>query len=266
MDVSIILVTYNTLSMTTECIKSILEFTKDVSFEIILVDNASHDGSKDYFEKCPKIKYIYNNNNQGFGVANNIAMKYAHGRNVLFLNTDTLLNNNAVKILSDFLDGHPQAGGCGGNLYDANGLPSYSFCKWFPSIKEQLDCLTHRVISRILFLGNFCFNKTKRIMEVAYVTGADLMVKREVLDECGFFDPRFFLYFEETELCYRIRRGGYKLFSVPEAEITHFGGSTVKRVNIQNREYYSESRNRFFELTGRSGIYSKVVDFLAKFC
>lgn len=266
MDVSIILVTYNTLSMTVECINSIIKFTEGLSYEIILVDNASHDGSKEYFEKSSQITYIYNNNNLGFGVANNIAIKHSHGRNVLFLNTDTLLRNNAIKILSDFLDSNPQAGACGGNLYDTNGFPSYSFCKWFPSLKEQFDCLTHRIISRILFCGNFCFNKTKRTMEVAYVTGADLMVKRKALNECGLFDSRFFLYFEETELCYRIRKCGYKIFSVPEAQITHFGGSTIKSVNIQNSIYYSESRNTYFTLTGRSRLYSKVVSLLAKFC
>lgn len=266
MDVSVVLVNYNTLELTSACIESIVGHTFDLSYEILVVDNASTDGSKSFFEKDLRIKYIYVDKNLGFGKANNLALRYAQGRNILFLNTDTVLRNNAVKTLSIFLDSNPQVGACGGNLFNAKGDPAYSYCKWFPSIKDQVDCLFHRVFSRWLYHGSFCFNNTSKPKEVAYVTGADLMVPRKILDECGAFDPHFFLYFEETELCHRIKTNGYKRFSVPEAEIFHFEGSSINSAGKTKRQYYSASREIYFSLTGRCRFYSKVVAFLATYC
>ncbi len=266
MDASIIIVNYNTKEITRSCIESVIENTHNLDYEIILVDNASLDGSRELFSGYPNITYLYLNENIGFGRANNRALGLAQGRNIFFLNSDTLLRNNAVKILSDYLDSQPLAGACGGNLFNTDGNPAYSYCKWFPSIKDQLDCLLRRVFTRLLYKGSFCFNNTGKPMEVAYVTGADLMVPRKVLDECGAFDSHFFLYFEETELCHRIKTNGYKLFSVPEAEIFHFEGSSINSASNTKRQYYSASREIYFSLTGRCRFYSKVVTFLAACC
>ena len=123
MDVSIIIINYNTLDMTRACIDSIFEKTSSLDFEVILVDNNSKDNSKDFFEKDKRIIYVYNNDNLGFGVANNVGLKFAKGRNILFLNSDTLLVNNAIKILSDYLDGNSDVGACGGNLYNKDMTP-----------------------------------------------------------------------------------------------------------------------------------------------
>lgn len=249
-DVSIIIVNYNTFKITKECIESIFQKTKDIYFEIILVDNASIDESKSCFEKDDRIIYIYNNENLGFGSANNKGIEIAKGRNILFLNSDTLLINNAIKILSDFLDNNRNVGGCGGNMYDKNLKPSHSFGRFFPSILWEINLLSHNFLSKLLFGRNTEHNFSNYNMEISHIIGADLMVKRSVIEQVGGFNPVFFMYREETELCYRICKLGYKLYSVPTAKIIHLEGQSVKNniINKQKIKWLQTSHNTFLEM------------------
>ena len=237
-DVSIIIVTYNTCKMTSECIDSIIEKTSGISYEIILVDNASKDGSPEFFSNDSRVKYIFNEENIGFGKANNKGLEIAEGRNVLFLNSDTLLRNNAIKILSDYLDAHEDTGACGGNLYDLEGKPAQSFRMYFPSIYDDFNVLLGNIPDKIFSKRKMFFNFSEKNIEVKHIIGADLMVKYSVLKELGAFDPAFFMYREETELCHRIYKAGYKLISVPEAEITHFVTKTVNNFFVKKERLY----------------------------
>lgn len=237
--VSIIIVNYNTLAMTRACIESVRKLTEDLDYEIILVDNASTDGSREFFSADTGLKYIYNDENLGFGRANNRGLEQACGRNVLFLNSDTLLWGNAVKILSDYLDSHKRVGACGGNLFTRSGGPNQSYMPFRPGIISEL--------ARFFEIKPKGFNRLGFPIRVGFVSGADLMVKKEVLDRVGAFDERFFLYFEETELCSRIAGAGYSIMSVPKAEITHFGGATVRKEDKE--KVYFESRRLYYELT-----------------
>lgn len=249
LDVSVIIVNYNTLKLTDECICSVLEKTAGISYEIILVDNASTDGSKEFFSNDPRVRYIYNNNNLGFGRANNKGLEIAQGRNILFLNSDTLLRNNAIKILSDYLDAHSEAGACGGNLFEADGTPGMSFGRYLPSIYEEFNRLMEYFPDKLIYGKNIKFNNTGECMKVGFISGADLMVKHNVLDVVGTFNPRFHLYYEETELCFRIRKARYAIMSVPHSEITHFGGeSTGKDSNIRYCRM-EESRRIFYDIS-----------------
>lgn len=265
MDVSIIIVSYNSYRMTSDCISSIIEKTSGISYEIIVVDNASSDCSRTEFEKDGRIKYIFNEENIGFGRANNKGVKIACGRHILFLNNDTLLRNNAVRILSDFLDSHPDVGACGGNLYDRDGHPMHSFFRYLPSVFEEIDILLGGIPGRLLFGRNQEFNYSGKPLEVGHITGADLMVKKTVLDETGCFDPSFFMYYEDTELCYRISRAGYGIVSVPEASITHLANTTVKRYYDEFRYFkmLECSRKTYFTLT-HSSAYIRAVDILRR--
>lgn len=261
LDVSVIIINYNTLKMTDECICSVIEKTSGISYEIILVDNASIDGSKEFFSKDKRVTYIYNDENLGFGRANNKGIKIAQGRNILFLNSDTLLRNNAIKILSDYLDNHPKVGACGGNLFLQDGTPGMSFGRYFPSLYEELNIFFEYIPDKIIYGENSHFNYTGDELKVGFISGADLMVKHSVLDAVGCFDPHFFLYYEETELCLRIHRSGKSIVSVPKAEIVHFDGGG-KRITashesyLQYRRQMEKSRAIFYNLS-YSNFYKK---------
>lgn len=232
-DVSIIIVNYNTCRLTENCIKSIYEKTRDISFEVILVDNASKDGSKELFTKDSRILYVYLDDNIGFGRANNEGLKKAKGRNILFLNSDTLLINNAIKILSDYLDNNYRVGAVGGNLYSNQGVPLHSYRRLSP-IAFELNTMLANIPSKIFFGRNEEHNHTERPIVVNTIVGADLMVKKMILEKLSGFDPRFFMYCEETDLCHRIRKLGYKIVSVPKSKIVHLEGASF-------------SEDRFFE-------------------
>lgn len=216
---------YNTRQMTSECIDSVIEKTAGISYEIILVDNASTDGSREFFSKDKRVKYIYNNDNIGFGRANNEGLKIATGRNVLFLNSDTLLRNNAIKILSDYLDSHKKVGACGGNLFNADGTPGNSYRMYGPSIYAEVSRFFKYIPDKLFWGNNLWFNHSGKPKKVFFIWGADLMVKREVINDVGIFDPSFFMYYEDDELCNRIGKK-YKVMSVPSAEIIHILGAS----------------------------------------
>lgn len=241
-DVSIIIVNYNTLKMTSECIDSVIEKTEGISYEIILVDNASTDGSKGYYSTDRRVKYLYNEENIGFGRANNKGIEISEGRNILFLNSDTLLRNNAIKILSDFLDNNDNVGACGGNLFLPDGTPTTSFCRYLPSLYEEINIFFGNIPNKVRFGKNIRFNYSSRPIKVGFISGADLMVKRNTLDRTGSFNPNFFMYYEDTELCTRIKGLSQDVVSVPQAEITHYYGG--KTLNDSSGESYMKYRIR----------------------
>jgi len=231
MDVSVIIINYNTISFIVNAIDSIFEKVEGVEYEIIVVDNNSSDNSKVVLaEKYgDKIIYFGLSENIGFGRANNEAAKIAKGRNLFFLNPDTVLLNNAVKILSNFLDDNPDVGCCGGNLYDADEKPAHSFSRFSsPSIFSEINQLFLKLPEKILYGKNIFFNNTNKPLQVAYITGADLMIRKELFASFHGFDPDFFMYHEETELEYRIKKAGYKIISVPHTQIIHLEGKSFQ--------------------------------------
>lgn len=253
MDVSVIIITYNTRLMTNDCIDSVISNTFDIEYEIILVDNASQDGSKEFFSTDSRIRYIYNDENLGFGKANNKGLGIAKGRNILFLNSDTILLNNAIKILSDYLDIKPNVGVCGGNLLSKDLTPNLSFMRYAPSIYSEINRFAKGLPDKVRFGKNIEYNHTGKPLKVFHITGADFMVRKSVLDEVGSFNPRFFMYFEETELCWRIHKAGYTVMSVPEASIVHLDGKSFKDNSNSNSSKrgieYEKSKWIYFELT-----------------
>lgn len=264
MDVSIIIVNYNTLKVTAECIESVFKMTSGISFEVILIDNASTDGSKEHFSADTRIRYIYSESNLGFGKANNEAIGLATGRNILFLNPDTLLLNNAVKILSDYLDCNERVGACGGNLYNAEMSPVISFERRFPSILSEVDYLFKGYLYKLLYGSDVKFNHSGKNIDVAYIVGADLMVRRTVLDEVGGFDPHFFMYYEEVELCRRIFKRNYRICNLPSAEIMHLEGMSTQKKDIIETLIRSEGlrlhgRKIYFDLT-HGKLYHKLAN------
>lgn len=230
MDVSIIIVNYKTPLMVCDCIRSVFEKTEGVDFEVIVVDNHSEDSIDLMLQKAfgDRVKRFMLEENLGFGQANNKGLEAASGRNILFLNPDTLLINNAVKALCDLLDTHADIGACGGNLYDAHMQPTHSFRRLLPGILWELNEMTAHRIERLAYRGSWTFNHTQHPLDVAYIAGADLMVRRAVLDEVGAFSPAFFMYNEDTDLCLRIHQARHRIVSLPNAQIQHLEGASTR--------------------------------------
>lgn len=224
-DVSVIYVNYKTAGLILDSIRSVREKTKGITCEIIVVDNASGDNSESLIcSAFPEVIYIRSEKNLGFGRANNLGIEQAKGTCFFFLNPDTLLLNNAIAILYRQLTENPKAGACGGNLLDAEKQPTGSFSRLFPSFGREIASIVYLPAFVFPSPGSKYFNYTRKPLEVASVTGADLMVKRSVWQQTGGFDAAFFMNYEETEWCHRIRRKGYKVFSFPDAEIIHLEG------------------------------------------
>lgn len=221
MDVSIIIVNYNTKQLTSNCIKSVIEKTQGLSYEIILVDNASNDGSKELFEDDSRITtYIYSDKNGGFGYGNNLGMKIAKGQYFLLLNSDTLLVNNAVKDFYDYAESQSQKQVYGCYLLNAEGQYGCSSF-FFPAftIKDFLKRFLNKYPKENL---NLC------VKNVEAISGADMFFHREIYDTIGGFDEHIFLYGEEGEWQYRMLKAGYPCCIIPQPQIVHLEGQSMK--------------------------------------
>lgn len=249
MDVTIIFVNYKTKDLTINAINSVIEKTEGISYEIFVVDNASNDGSIEAIEKqFPNINIIKSEINGGFGYANNLAIKQAKGKYILCLNTDTLLINNAIKIMFDFMEREENSnvGACGGFLIDNDLLPVHCGGR-LPSLKEIVWKLGLRQIFKNYYKNHISMNlisdDNNINKKIEYITGADIFFRKSVLDKVGLFDENFFMYYEETDLCKRIWDSGYTIKFVPTAQIIHLEGastkSSIKKLKmIKKSEFY----------------------------
>lgn len=256
-DVSVILVNYNTIHLLVDALDSLFEKCKGVVYEVIVVDNNSSDNACEICQERygKRVIFISLDENVGFGRANNEAIKIAKGRNVFLLNPDTIILNNAVKILSDFLDEHPDVAVCGGNLYTRELEPLHSYLMSLPSLYSEIDQLLGERLSFKRYGNNIYFNHTGNPLEVGYITGADMMIRKSVLDRVGAFDPDFFMYFEETELTFRMRKSGYKVMSVPDARIIHLEGQSSQLKEKREKMFLLSRRLYLKKTLGNSLLY-----------
>lgn len=238
MDVSIIIVNYNTLKMTQECIDSVFQKTIGLEFEVILIDNGSTDGSKNCFDKDKRITYIYSEENLGFGRANNLGFLHSTGDYVFLLNSDTYLVNNAIYLLWKTIKAanaeklEVACIGCILENREGEEIHSYST---FPTIKTTLLSFTvYPVLSKLHLKKEEPHNVSdkkyynQQYFDVDYITGADLMVERDIASSIGLFDPDFFMYCEETEMQHRYMKAGYRRIVSHEPRIVHLVGKSGK--------------------------------------
>lgn len=250
-DVSVIVVTYNSSAYISRCIDSIYRETKDASFEVIVVDNASSDDTvKLVSEKYPDVRVIQNDENNGFGAANNQGAKGAQGNFLLFLNPDTKLITNAISIFLSFCN--LQSAFCiGGQLINQSGNSVVSYGN-FPSVFQQISDLGFRKIYPKYFrrkLATGCVVDFSEPREVDYVSGANLFVKKEVFDLVGGFDEEYFMYYEEVDLCKKLSVVSCQLSVVPSAKIIHYESlSTSKNLGFNYQKYgmLEKSKYRYF--------------------
>ncbi len=237
-DVSIIIVNYNTKDFIINCLNSIFEQTGGVQCETIVVDNCSVDGSQQVIaEFFPQVILIQNKINLGFGKANNLGAKLATGKYLFFLNSDTILLNNAISFLFNFNELNKtnlKIGVSGGILFDSDKSEIRSF--------GPLPTKIHILRSIMGLLPGFPRMKSKEaiyfnkngFLEVGYVTGADMFIQKSIFETIGGFDPEFFMYYEETDLQHRLKDSGYHNFVISGPGIIHYEGSSFDKSKANN--------------------------------
>jgi len=246
MDLSIIIVNWNTKDLLLQCLESVYQTIKRVEMEVFVVDNGSMDGSIAAAKgRFPEVKFIQNEINLGFARANNQALSLAKGRYLLLLNPDTQVKKGAMERLISFMDAHPEAGGAGAQLLNSDGSRQNSIAN-FPSLATEL---LNKSLLRWFFPSVFPGKERNypEPIEVDSVIGACMVVKRDAIEPVGLLDEGYFLFLEETDWCYRMRRTGWKIYHVPQAEIYHFQGKGVEMEKKKARVEYYRSLYRFFK-------------------
>lgn len=268
MDVSIIIVNYNTKNLVQECIKSIYDKTKDIEFEIILVDNASIDGSKELFTNYSNsIIYIYNNENVGFGTANNIGAKTASGKYLFLLNSDTLIVENSIKIFYDYMEANLDIKACGGNIINSNYQNSLIGGN-FPSLQTDFLGIGFYKFFKSYFRFKFSVGQTisdLKNQEIEYIIGADIFIRKEVFDIMNGFDCDFFMYYEEVDLFKRMSKMKYKSIIIPNTSIIHLEGkssSGLVSVNKYKMKYRSKMLYYRKHYSSVYVLFAKAIEFV----
>jgi GT2 family glycosyltransferase len=246
-DLTIIIVSWQVRDLLKECLVSIFRETKNLEFEVIVVENASRDQTVEMVaEFFPKVAIISSLKNLGFGKACNLAIKQASGRYLLFLNPDTIIINRAIEKMVKFMESDPQIGisGCKILNHDLTLQPSV---RKFPRLSDHLAMLfkLHHLIKLDRYLmTNFDCQKNQ---EVDQVMGAFFLVSRKCLDKIGVFDERYYIWLEEVDYCLRCKQADFKVVYTPVAEIVHLGGQSFsQKRNIKNQWNFSQSRCRYF--------------------
>jgi GT2 family glycosyltransferase len=245
MDISFIIVNWNTKDFLRDCLDSISNTVEKLAFEIIVVDNASSDGSVAMLtEEYPRIKIIANKENRGFGAANNQGLAIMRGKYALLINTDAVLTRDAVGRLWSFAESHPEAAIVCGQLLNADGSRQNSVAA-FPTL---LTLLVNTSVLEYLLPKWFPSKRYehKKPLQVDSAIGACMMIRKKALDEAGRFDERYFFFFEETDLAYAFARAAWKVYQIPDAFIYHLQGQSIGH-NIKSRIEFYRSRYQFLQ-------------------
>ncbi|MBM4140434.1 MAG: glycosyltransferase family 2 protein [Nitrospira sp.] len=254
-DVTVSIVTYNSKNVIENCIRSVIETTKDMDVEIIVVDNFSEDGSAELIRLLfPHVRLIENRENVGFGKAHNQAFRLSKGRYFLILNPDTIIFPNAIQKMVEFMDSHTHAGVAGCKIFwddeknfmfpdlrihnlKTSIIHFTPFCRFFPN----------NLISKWFWKTAYHVWNAKIPTEVDGVTGGLLMVRREIFESVGLFDENFFLFFEEHDLLKRIKKKGWKIYYLPDAEIQHYFEESFRNSSIDAGKIYRQSALYYYK-------------------
>ena len=250
MELSIIIVNYNVKEFLQNLLHSLQKSVSSITHEIIVVDNASDDGSAEFIrEKFPQINLIVSQTNLGFSKANNIALKVSKGKFIFLINPDTIVSEDTITKMIEFLNEHPDAGIAGCKILNPDGSlqlacrrsfpgPWTSFCK-----VTGLSALFPK--SKLFARYNLTYLDENSTYEVDAISGSFMMMKREVYEKIGGFDEQFFMYGEDLDLCYRIQKNGYKVYYFPGTQIIHYKGESTKRSGLDETKYFYDAMNLF---------------------
>lgn len=234
-DLSIIILSWNTAALLADCLRSIPDGARDLTYDVIVVDNASTDGSAERVANdFPEVKLIRNRQNVGYARGNNQGLAASSGRYVLLLNSDTRLKPQALTQLVAFMEQQRDAGAVSPRLVLPGGEPQAFAFGGDPSI----GYLIKRGVYRLLWRRPIHDWRTTQIQTVDWVSGACLLTRREVLEQIGGLDENIFMYFEDADWCKRIRAAGWAIYFNPQIEIVHLGGQSLKQNPAARRGYY----------------------------
>lgn len=254
--ISIVIVNYKTKKLLIDCIKSIYKVTKEVNYEIIVVDNNSDDGSEQAIkEEFKNVIFIQTRENLGFGRANNVGINRSTGKYVFLLNSDTILCNNSLKIFCDFYENYDnkigKIGALGGELLQNDGKSRNHSSQYFPKMNDEFKIIWNAFIckvSKLLIINikaEVVLEQNERFKKVDYVTGADLFISKSKMIEVGCFDENFFMYFEETDLQKRLIKLGFNNYLISGTEIIHYEGGSFNKNKSGIRKYMLD-QSRFY--------------------
>ncbi|OGK31280.1 hypothetical protein A3F29_00250 [Candidatus Roizmanbacteria bacterium RIFCSPHIGHO2_12_FULL_33_9] len=251
MDLSIVIVSYNTKNFIKDCILSIYKNTQGIKYEIIVVDNASSDGSAGIIKKeFPDVILIAGKKNLGFSSANNKGVRKSHGRYVLFLNPDTLIYKDSISQMLKFMDSHGEIGAATCKLLLPNGRIDDASHRGFPTPWNSFTYflgLSKTFPSFKLFSGyNLSFLDLDRTHEIDACAGAFMIVRRKAGDDIGWWDEDYFFYGEDLEFCFRLKEKGWKIYYHPDVSVLHYKGVSggIKKLSKQITTASLETKKR----------------------
>lgn len=231
-DVSIVIVNWNSKALLRQCLTSILDNQGACTCEIVVIDNASFDGCGEMIaQSFPAVTFIQSQENLGFGKANNLAAAQSHSDVLLFLNPDTKVIGDAIARMVGHIRLLPQCGALGGTLLNSDGSIQTSALLAYPTMLNQL--LDSNVLRRLWPRSRLwgmapLFSDDPNPAEVEAISGACLMMRRQVFDAIGGFSAEYFMYSEDTDICYKAHLHGYRNYFVPHTRIVHFGDGSVR--------------------------------------
>ena len=233
-DLTVSIVNHRNRDLLRELLRSIKLHTHNISYEVFVVDNASRDGSMEMVRShYPWVRLLSNDYPMGFAANNNQVLSLARSRYLILLNDDMLLRNDALDRMVAFMDANEAAGAVGCKLLNADGTLQRSCWRQYPSPKTLFIDLFYlsRLLPSLSWVREFdiSLQSTGEPVEVDYVLGACLMVRQQVIDQIGLLDENFFMFLEETDWCYRIKRRGWRIFWTPDSEIIHYGQQSVSK-------------------------------------
>jgi GT2 family glycosyltransferase len=234
MELSIIIVNWNSAALCADCLKSIYADPPHVPFEIVVIDNASFDGCESMLSRrFPQVRFLQSQTNVGFAGANNLAFSASSGETVCFLNPDTLVRGAALRTLFDALHRVPDGGAVGALLLNGDGSLQTSCVLPFPTVLNQaldIEWLKRRFPRSGFFGASALFSGKNEPQIVEAVSGACIMIPKKLFREIGMFSFEYFMYCEDVDLCKKIKMTGHKVYLVTTAEIVHFGGGSSKEL------------------------------------
>jgi len=244
---SIIIVNYNTQKLLRNCLKSVFEKIKGVQLEVWVVDNNSSDGSLEMVKnEFPEVKIIPNKENVGFAKANNQAIKESKGKYILLLNPDTFILDTNFNELLKFMEGHPEAGSCGPLVLNKDGTMQRQCKRGFPTFWNSFayysglwKLFLKSQWWRENFGGYFLLNKAdNQICEADCLSGAIMIVRRELLEKVGLMCEDYIMYWEDIDWCFRIKKAGWKIYYIPLTKIVHYGGAGGAQLHAFKNLWY----------------------------